>query len=472
MKPTDLLARWREDPLLFVYDNWPNLTLRPWQVKLFLAWVKFLKAAVVGARASGKSKVAALAALHHLVANVDATVVVVCPTERQVRGGLFAEIRSLWMTSSTLPRLFPDWVVGITSITTSRPHWRCIGMSSDQPQALEGLHSAADVPALVIIDESAYLPDDFFSSLMGMLEHKAARILALGTGGPPGSWFAKIFSGDGHYSDWFTMRVPASEVPELAARYEAEMRRVGALDPRFLQQWEAKFTQANTWGLFTLPQLMKAVGAPDPDAGKDDPFHHTGPPRRRVIGVDVARRVDDSVACFVQGKVVKGFEVLPRTDDVHLLGASVIIAARKFRARTVVVDEIGVGGFLCSYLQEALLQDEIDVVPFNASERADDSDRHFNRKTEVLIALRKMVDDGAISLPDDDRLLRELCGFELRQIGPRLKVDDPKHDSPDFADSLIMALSQQVCEPDVVSYKSIDPIAIPNLIGPLIRGGR
>jgi hypothetical protein len=123
--------------------------------------------------------------------------------------------------------------------------------------------------------------------------------------------------------------------------------------------------------------------------------------------------------------------------------AEVLAAASGARLDQVeiVVDDVGVGGGVTDQLRA----DGLEVIAFNASERAHRPDKFPNRRSELWFAMADQL--GHIDLDDDDQLAADLSapkyGYDaqMRQV-VEAKAETKKRlgRSPDRADSVMLTL--------------------------------
>ncbi|MFB6208507.1 MAG: hypothetical protein ABEJ56_00020 [Candidatus Nanohaloarchaea archaeon] len=106
----------------------------------------------------------------------------------------------------------------------------------------------------------------------------------------------------------------------------------------------------------------------------------------------------------------------------------------------VVVDYVGVGAGVWSKLNEKA----INPVKFKAGERPEsEGDRFQNKKARNFFKLRDVFQDGDIEISTSicGKLVNQLTHLKTRRRSrDRVEVKDPDSGSPDFADSLMMAV--------------------------------
>src|SRR6266508_2889657 len=102
----ELVARWRFDLPLWWADNLA-IEPHPWQGEVLeaLSDPRVHRLAYVAPRGAGKTTADAAIILHHMTTVADSVTLAIVPVFRQAES-LRDELRRLWFTSPTLPKLF------------------------------------------------------------------------------------------------------------------------------------------------------------------------------------------------------------------------------------------------------------------------------------------------------------------------------------------------------------------------------
>lgn len=186
------------------------------------------------------------------------------------------------------------------------------------------------------------------------------------------------------------------------------------------------------------------------------------------MGWDVARSGDSSVLAVTVGRRVDRFDELPGIDLMDQVALAVSYT-HKHRVQDIAVDAVGLGMGVHSRLAEnltgagACCSHGHVVKAFNASKAADDPSRFFNVKTELLLHLRRMMEDRQIGLPPRngsgqvERLSREMAAMKLVEtMRGAARAEDPS-ESPDYLDALLIALSlRSVRRPGVAPLRVME----------------
>jgi hypothetical protein len=450
--PELLLAAWRNDARLFLHDVLAERDQpRPWQARVLdeLTRPGIERACIVAPRGAGKSKLAAFLGLWRFVLNPDSTCVVLGPTERAVREGVLAELKTLWQRGR-LPALFPEVELVADGLRAASPTWRCVGVSSDRPALVEGFHSERS--ASVILDEAKSVPDSFLDAIMPTLTGEDSRLLCVSSAGSPEGFLYRSTTSERHLWDYVQV-LTVDDCPEVAETAERERARLGAEHVAYQQAWQSRFASVEEMGLFDAAVVERCFGI-DPDVTWAEQLYGRGVPRWRSLGIDVGRNADRTVACTLAGRKVERFEVLPYSDEM-LTASNLVGVVFKSRAQRVGVDCSGIGNAVAVRLSEHLtrLQWPGEVVAFVGGAKAQEPERYQNRKSEVALRLRTDLLDGAFGLgPRDDELLREMTAERLVQDARgRLRVEDPRR-SPDRLDALLIARAAPEWTPSIVGY--------------------
>ena len=200
-------------------------------------------------------------------------------------------------------------------------------------------------------------------------------------------------------------------------------------------------------------------------------FHRVGNEIRRFISCDPSLGGDECVIYVWENtKIID--ELYMRERNQKIVAGEIEILARKHKAKTVVVDNIGIGNEIYNRLGEMGL----NSIGFNSANEATDKDRFANLKVQAWWQARARVETLDIDYPDDEVLRMQLTSvkFDITRTGKL--ICEPKDAtkkrigcSPDRADAWIMGIwvlpfveplsSQDIAENR--DYKSLGGVIIP-----------
>lgn len=204
--------------------------LDDWQVDLLLSTHKRIVLNVT--RQGGKSSISALLALHTLLYQAPALVLLVSPSMRQ-SGELFRTLMGFFHA------LGPDGTPDIKLESALRLELENGSRAIALPGSQHTVRGYANT-ALAIIDEAARVDDELISAVTPTMATRSdARLILLSTPHGQRGHFWRVWETGG--PDWLKIEVPASKCPRISSEFlEAERREIG--DFAFKQEYECQFT--------------------------------------------------------------------------------------------------------------------------------------------------------------------------------------------------------------------------------------
>jgi hypothetical protein len=398
---------------------------------------------------SGKSFVSSRGGCQHLDTKPDPFLVTTAPTWKQVNSILWREMRKAHRKGELRGRINLDaeWYEnGDELVAFGRK-------PADYDQsAFQGIHA---LNVMVVIDEAGGVPKSIFDAVDSLATNVRARVLAIGNPDDPASHFAEICKpGSGwnviHIGYQDTPAFTQEEVPDylydllISPEWVDERKkRWGEKSPIYISKVLGLFPEISDDTLLTPGQIKAAQRR---DLSEDEKVVATA----GNIGVDVARFGDDKTAIYRarHGRVRK-IKLMHKADTMET-AEFVHFHLSKFPGERAHIDVVGVGGGVYDRLRAPRPRGfgRTDVIEFNSSEKAYDSERFGNRRAEAYWYLRDLADDGALDLPgdgEDDDLAAQLGSIKWKLMGGRIYIES-KEDmrsrgmpSPDLADAVAMA---------------------------------
>jgi len=324
--------------------------------------------------------------------------------------------------------------------------WFALGLSpkidvDKEAERFQGFHAPY---VLVIIDEAAGVSNKLWQAAKGLILNDNCRLLAIGNPGSPSGNFFDCFKDP----LWHKIHISAFETPNVVAGKEVipglvtkewiEDRKKdwGESNPLYISKVKGEFPEEAEDTLILLSWVV---------AAKNAELEATGP---KGLGVDVARfGTAWTVLTAIHGPKVKEIIAFQGKDTMKTAGWTVKMMQRHdIPAYSTCVDDVGVGGGVTDRLHE----EGHKTQPVNAGAKAEDPGQFFNLSAEMHWAMRKRFETGNIDIPDDDRLTSQLPArkYDMTSKG-QIKIEG-KEDmkkrglkSPDFADSLVLAIHGQ-----------------------------
>lgn len=304
--------------------------------------------------------------------------------------------------------------------------------------------------------------------LQAVPEDAGTEVVLESTANGPSGWFHRLWqqaeAGEGPFEPifvpWYAVPKYAAAVPEGFALQpeEEELHRRLGLSHAQLAWRRAKLAALPDARLFAAEypataaeafRLTAADGyiAPLPVLKAQAAVLQPGPQDGLVLGVDVARfGRDSSVILRRRGRVVTGVDAQQGWDTMQVAGwvAKVIEAERP---ATVCIDACGLGAGVVDRLRERGFGRL--VVAVQGAERAEQPDRHANRRAECWARMKDWLEDALpVSLPNDAALLADLVSVGYRYDSQGRLLLESKDAlrrrglrSPDRADALALTFA-------------------------------
>jgi hypothetical protein len=405
-----------------------------------------------------------------MLSHTPAVVVTSSATDRQVKRGIWREIRAHYYRSELLRTSFPepnqiDWSF------PGRPDWYGFGFSTKADQAEAGatrVHGQHSQNLLLIFDEATAVDRLIWDAAKGSLTQSHNHWLVLANPTDPASEFASVWrSGRG----WNRIQIDALETPNL-------IHGDGTNPHLITRQWVDEYigdngsdhplVQARVHGRLPDDSVVTLIGYGDLQRAYEREPVSVLPENRPLvtIGVDVARFGDDLSAIYVvRGKEIVYSERYGKQDTVFTANRVMEVARRhglsEGTARQIAVDDTGVGGGVTDLLRA----NGWSVRSEDFGARAADPDRFLNRRAELWWKLRDWLNDEAclanLSPAERRRLEADLPGvtYKVEARGSRtVQILEKKSEmkrrlgrSPDNGDALALALADRTRRVAVVA---------------------
>jgi hypothetical protein len=172
--------------------------------------------------------------------------------------------------------------------------------------------------------------------------------------------------------------------------------------------------------------------------------------QRYLLSCDPARFGDDEIVIYVLANEKISSSMFLRQKDTMHIAAQIVLTAEKSKVGMICIDEIGVGGGVVDRVQELVDSSKtlrgIKVIGVNSASSAKSANRYINLRAEMWDYAKDLFEQGLVNIPDDQKLIDQLCAVKYDFKGGRMKIqskDDIKkeiQESPDRADALVQAL--------------------------------
>ncbi len=435
----------KADPVTFTRtilrkDTWES------QGRILCGVANHQRTAVKACHSSGKTFVAAAAALWWITAHKDGIVVTTAPTWNQVRLLLWGEIRK---TVAGMKGFYP--VQPNQTELRLGPNRYAIGISTNEGVNFQGFHGKV----LIIMDEAPGIEGDIWEAIEGIRAGGDVRVLALGNPVIASGPFYDAFTTN--RQGWNTITISAFDTPNLSGvtldqllempdeelshnprPYLTTRRWVrekyhewGPGNPLWDSRVLGNFPSQSDDSLISLAWIEAAVKREGKKTGK------------LTAGLDVAGPGEDETVLKIRdGNVLIHSEAWSKADA----RGEVLAALRPYKDRLAVLngDTVGIGYNFLLHLAD----NGIPVKHINVGSSPRDTEKFANLKAEIYWALRDRFQNGEIAgLSDkrDERLMGQLAGIRYKQDHRGKIVIESKEDagkrgvkSPDRAEALML----------------------------------
>lgn len=495
--------KYRDDPVGFVTACWPNIEggCPAWAFQRgFLEDVRdFQHVSVRAGRKVGKTH-----SLGWLVcwwmSTRPAIVLTFGAGERSLKGQLWGEIGELHRTSRLPLPGKPDqlqwnlsprhYAMAIVSSASGQGDSGAVGFHAGAimpfdpdkdltPEQIVELHKKArDLGAgapelLAIFDECQRIRQPVLRAMAGSIQGPGARRVYTGnpllsldsdhdfavSHRPSSKQWRKIKvaaepSDDDLPADRVFTHVPTTLVS--TAWIEEQRREMTEDDPRFWSDVWARFSPDSSDMLFVPQRLIVACEALDIEGAESV--------MGLQLGVDISRKGKDWCVATLLNNLVLVAQHKWKSDDTMASADIIVLLARQWGmgdkpipARNIHVDDCGIGGGVVDRLVQVGMR--VDAVDVGAAAQDDwgplvHETKFANRKAELLWATRRLMQERRLSIPPRFSETRQQLQWHsykfLERVGGTVVAMGESKDeivdrygvSPDFADSLVLAISR------------------------------
>jgi len=410
---------------------------------------------------SGKTYTAARCSLAFLFSHKDSIVITTAPTFRQVENQIWRELRSAY--SKAKINLGGKMLKTKLDIDNT---WYAMGVSSNDPDNVIGFHAKH---VLVVCDEAAGIPTDILDAVEGSMTSVNVHLLYIGN---PTIGYGPFY--DSHKSRLFKkISISVFDTPNFKInnikntqdlkKYKnpEELESLKIKNPHLVTPLWA-WSRLEAWGEDS-PMYQAKVEAIFPEEGADtliglnyvekalvkefDKEEWRTRQRCNVIGIDVARFGDDNTVFTVMDNLQMLDLDWHNGKDTMKTAGKAIMLFREYgfskKHDKFVIDDTGVGGGVT----DRLIELGYNVLPVNFGCASDDPEIYANLKAEIFWNLRTVFRAGDIAIIDRGKLCGEVPSvrYDMTSKGQIAIVDKKTMkkeglDSPDFADSLALAV--------------------------------
>ena len=433
-----------EDPAAFTrtlldHDIWSK------QEEILRSVAKFSRTSVKACHASGKTFIAAAAAMWWLTRHKEAVVITTAPTWTQVERVLWGEIHNMIRRSKI------DYPIPAATSLRLGPSRYAIGLSTNEGVRFQGYHGNV----LIILDEAPGILPQIYEAIEGIRAGGDVRVLALGNPVISSGPFYDSFSVK--REGWNPITISAFDTPNLEAVTLDQLLKMSEQEldanPRpylTTRRWvKEKFSE---WGPFH-PLWESRVLGNFPLQSEDSLLSLTWLEQAKLrtegdgevwAGVDVAGPGEsETVLCVRRGPRIVVLRAWAKDDS----RGEVLAALGPFKSelKGVNVDTVGIGQYFAKHLRDQRLP----VKDVNVGQAARDKEKFANLKAELYWKLRLRAESGSLAGLTDDRAIAQLAAIRYSHNSRGQVVIESKDEarkrgvkSPDRAEAIMLAFAE------------------------------
>jgi hypothetical protein len=398
---------------------------------------------VASGKGIGKSALVGMISQWGMTVCEDCKIVLTANTEPQLRTKTWPEVNK-WFNLALNSHWFNQEAETISIKDEKRKRlWRMdrIAWSENNPEAFAGLHNQGKM-IVVIFDEASRIADKIWEVTDGALTDENTVIIWLAFGNPTRNTgrFKECFGRLKHR--WKNYQIDSRTVEGTNKEQIAkEVEDYGGESEDHTKIWVRGLFPSQSSRQFIPSDLVDA-------ARKYKALAYESLPK--ILSVDVARFGDDqTVIGLRQGRKATLLKKYRGLDTVEV-AERVIEFITKEEPNAVVVDGDGLGAGVVDQLKARGYK----CFEFHGAERANKTEKYFNRRAEIWGEVRDWLREGA-EIPDLQELADDLTGPEYLtsnkgQIQLERKADMKRRGlaSPDVGDMLAMSFAVQIAVPE------------------------
>lgn len=421
-----------------------NASLRPKQVEFAEAFMNNQRISFRGGTGFGKTYVIALLTWWSLFCHDNIKVVLFGPTEDQLKGALWNEIRTFF--DQMHPAFKPSWDVTSTKVErVSNPN-SCYAeyrlASKTNPAAARGIHAKN---VFLICDEADGVPDEIIELMTGIFSDENPKLALISNPTKLNCYFWRTHCDENFSKIWTKIHGKATDNPNLTPQ---------ALQNMILEKGGplSRETRSMIWGEFPEEEFESLIPFQMVQAAIENEDVVETPGSQIVWGLDPAgdTNQDKTVLCIRRDNLVKEFktwEGLNPTQISYAVRDLYLSTPKAERPVSIAVDVIGVGAGVGSNLKEfGLPVREVKV----SNKPTRQPERWASLKEQLWFEARDWFASENVKIPDIKQLLQELTvhTYELT-TGGKHRMESKKDvirkrlkgKSPDYADALILTFA-------------------------------
>lgn len=168
---------------------------------------------------------------------------------------------------------------------------------------------------------------------------------------------------------------------------------------------------------------------------------------KKIISCDPSLGGDECVIQVLENGLVVKQEIMFENDETKI-AAKIAALGEEFDCYDFVVDTIGIGHGVATFLNKLVTKHGKTVIFFNSASTPFNKEQYVNKKAEIWFEVGTLVQDKKVPYPEDQETRRQLTGVRYEPIlrGGKLQIEDKQKTkrrlkcSPDRGDCWVQGI--------------------------------
>jgi len=368
-------------------------------------------------------------------------VIFTAPTDRQVKGIMWAELERKWNKRTI--ELGGRLLVCQLDIT---PDWFILGFTTKETGGMVGKFQGFHAPSvMVLISEAQAVSDTIYDEVDGILTSHNSLLVMIGNPLRTTGRFAKSIKDKVNN---IVIELSCLDSPNYKERKEVipgmcsyqwvedKRKRWGEQDPRWISKVLGKLPSTSIDTVWSQDIMDASVNR----ALREVIL-------KKAVGMDIARYGDDDSVIYAMesGRVTD--TVVKSKQEIDITASDSVKLQKKTDATIIAWDADGMGQGMYSHLSSMRGKETYELMEIHSNSTKDCDEDYQNLRAQMWFYAKEQARDGHLSIPDDEYLKEELLETKYFinhrgkiQLEDKDDVKDRLGRSPDKADAFVITV--------------------------------
>jgi len=438
MQNRDYLSEWIRTENVYCLSRYYfdiQLTFKQEEIVRTILYKKHKRVAINCYTRYGKTKCVAIAVCLYILFNRDKKIALIAPQEDQTRilRDYISELITICPLLGELVDIERDRSVESLRKEASRKRITfkngCeLRTLSAHGEATRLMGFGAD---LIIKDESCLISDLANTKIMRMLgDNPESALIEISNPWTRDNKYYEHYTSGEYYTIHVDYRVGLAE-GRITQTFLDEMREEYKDTPLFFTVlYESQFPEQPEDALFNHTHILQSINK----QFNVEKF-------KRILSSDIADKGNDKTVILIGRSlndhyVVQHIYSEAQSENTAIAGR-IETYRQEYHLDQIKTDAIGIGVGVLSMLKQNMEHLPVEVIGCHYGEKSKYPERFLNKKAEYYFKLKRLFEEGKISIPNNKDLIKELMKMKWNySSNGKIRIVDPEDKSPDFADAL------------------------------------